>query len=94
MPFSLDELRQKKGEVAEKLTIALKEEFNIAGLNVAHGITRNVDGDLDLAIRLSDTDNPEALLGDDVIEFAEETVQRLLPGSKPNVTAIQGPKAL
>lgn len=91
MSLTIEEIREKKGWLGEQLKEAIQKEFNLPGISISPGIGMNKDGDLDFAIRITNLDDPENAPSQEIVEFARGKVSELVPGSKPDIRAMDVP---
>jgi hypothetical protein len=88
MSYTIEEIRDLKPRVSEKLRESLSQKFNRAGLSVASGIRLGKNDTADFTFRIYDRSRPDELVEEEILEFARDEVKKLAPGSDPEVMAI------
>jgi hypothetical protein len=84
MQRSFEWLKLRKKELAYMLQTELRREFNLRGLSVAHGITRNAKGELDFSFSIEDL-NDTGRPGEAIAEFARKKLAVWEPEATPKV---------
>jgi hypothetical protein len=93
MVMTEQEVTAKRQSAADELTAALKQQFNLQSLKAYSGLLSAEPANPEFIFRILDKNTPDTLVGDDVLNFAKEKIQALLPNYKSTILAGQAARA-